>query len=332
MSGGVDSSTVAALLLAEHKDIFGVTMYLHGNSEQTVENAAKICRDLAIEHFVFDFRQEFTEKVMNTFKNYYIHGLTPNPCAFCNRDIKMSLLLKKSLTKGADLMATGHYARSNKSVSLMEAVNKAKDQSYFLSLVPKQNLQKIIFPLGTIKSKEETRRLAERFNLRCYTTKDSQDICFVSNNNYKSFLISTSLLQGQGSIIHVASGQILGGHRGIFNYTIGQRKGLGISYKNPLYVIKIDSKNNIIYVGEKEFLQKLTFFVKQQNWLADTSDQFKATVKLRSSCRKVLAKICKTEGNKLKVELLEPNDTPITSGQICALYDNEVVLGGGVIE
>lgn len=332
MSGGVDSSTIAAMLLEKKSNIFGVTMYLHEHSEKAVDEAAKVCRNLGIEHFVFDLRLEFTQNVINLFKRYYENGMTPNPCAFCNRDVKMGALLEKAMEKGAELMATGHYVRNDQNNLIMESLDKTKDQSYFLALVNKESLQKTLFPLGNISSKEETRKTGKRLGMDNFDAAESQDICFIPDHNYKKFLQSVSLIPKPGKIIHIETGRILGNHDGVFGHTTGQRKGLKVSFEYPLYVIKIDATNNIIYVGDKNLLYKDSFEIGQANWLADVPNRFEAYVKIRSTCKKLLAKIEKAAEVTAKITLLEKNETPIATGQVCAIYQGEILLGGGIIK
>lgn len=331
MSGGVDSSTVAAMLLAQKEDIFGVTMYLHEHSVKAIEDASKVCKDLGIEHFVFDLRDIFAEKVINVFKQYYENGLTPNPCAICNRDIKIGVLQQKAIEKGATLIATGHYARNDNRTPLMEAADKVKDQSYFLSLTSKDYLKKTIFPLGNIASKQETRENAKKFGIHNFSEKESQDICFIPDNNYKKFLNSLSLIPNPGEIIHIETWKVLGTHNGVFNYTIGQRRGLNIAYNKPLYVVDIDIKKNVIYVGSKDLLHKNNFEIGSLNWLIPPENEIFASVKIRSTCRKLKAKIENMDNSTAKITLLERNDTPVAAGQICAIYQDNTILGGGII-
>ncbi len=331
MSGGIDSSVVAYMLLAQKENIFGITMYLHEHSVKAIEDAEKVSKHLGIEHFVFDLRNVFAEKVINIFKQYYENGLTPNPCALCNRDIKMGIFLQKAIEKGATLMATGHYARNDSETPLMEAVDKIKDQSYFLSLIPKDYLKKTIFPLGNIISKQKTRENAKKFGIHNFSAKESQDICFIPDNNYKKFLKSLSLIQNPGEIIHIETRKILGEHTGIFNYTIGQRRGLNISNNIPLYVISIDVQKNIIYVGNKNLLHKNVFEISSLNWLISPVNELYASVKIRSTCKKLNAKIENLNNSIAKITLLERNDTSLSAGQICAIYQNDTILGGGII-
>lgn len=336
MSGGVDSSTTAAIIQKSGAKVFGVTMNIHENCDKAIEDASKICQKLGIEHFVLDAKDSFKKYIMETFVEYYANGLTPNPCAFCNRDIKLNLLLKFAKSHGADIMATGHYVNMSvveNNVIMKEADNPKKDQSYFLSLSSKENLKDIIFPLGHISSKDETRRLASEFGLHNFEKKDSQDICFIPDGDYKNFIrnFQTNLNLFSPGFIKLKSGEILGEHSGIIDYTIGQRKGLGISYKDPLYVLKLDSENNEIILGQKDDLDISEFKANQLNWIIDMPDSFEAFVKLRSLCQKSKALIQK-DGDFIKVQLLEPAKTSVTPGQICALYNEQnIVIGAGII-
>jgi tRNA-specific 2-thiouridylase len=323
MSGGVDSSTVAAIMLSEGYEVFGLTMNFHKSAQNDIEDSAKICKILGISHFVVDFKNEFHEKVIKTFRTYYENGMTPNPCALCNRYIKIGLLVKEAIDKGANFLATGHYVKRTETSLLSEATNKSKDQSYFLALAKKENLKRMMFPLGDMKSKNETREIAQKYGLHNFEKKESQDMCFAHDESY--------FPENIGEIIHIRTGEILGKHSGIHNYTIGQRKGLSVSYKNPLYVIRIDCKRNSILVGEKELLNRKNFVIRKINWIIEKEQEFKIHVKLRSSCKKTLAKVQKLDNSSANVELLENTDTPVANGQICAMYDGECVVGGGII-
>ena len=340
MSGGVDSSMAAVLIQREGHNLFGLTMHIHDNCSKAIEDAKKICDTIGIQHHVLDLRDEFKTLVIEEFVRYYQNGKTPNPCALCNRDIKMNLLLKFALKKGANFMATGHYVNltvdDNEHVFMKEAANLKKDQSYFLSMVSRENLKLIRFPLGNMKNKDETRALALEAGLHTFSKKDSQDICFIKDNDYKKFLQNfqtNSNLFNYGHIILAQSGEILGKHNGIANYTIGQRKGLGISYPEPLYVLKIDSSNCNVIVGTKQDINESEFSIKDINWIIDQAELFQAFVKLRSIAEKSLAIIKKLPNNSAKIVLQTESKTPITPGQICAIYSSEnYVIGAGIIE
>jgi tRNA-specific 2-thiouridylase len=332
MSGGVDSSTVAASLVRDGHQVFGVTMKLHNMSEQAIEDAQKIASFLGIEHFIADFSEEFEKKIIKMFREYYASGLTPNPCAFCNKYIKMQLLLGFAKARGADTLATGHYAiislESNQ-VFLKESKNKTKDQSYFLSLVPKNNLKDVAFPLGYFESKDETRKLAAALGLPNFAKKDSQDVCFIPNGDYKSFLPKGNPRIGE--IVHKINGKILGKHDGIENYTVGQRRGVGVAYNKPIYVVDLDPVTNTVFVGERDLLDIESFPVRDMNWIVECSDLFEAKVKIRSSLDKVRAVVKKVNESETEIKLLEPSINAVTKGQICAIYENDKVLAGGVI-
>jgi tRNA-specific 2-thiouridylase len=337
MSGGVDSSVVAALLQNQGHDVFGITMDIHENCVQDLEDAAEVCKKLLIPHYVVDVRARYKEKVIDLFVEYYSKGFTPNPCALCNRDIKLNFLLDVVMEKGADFMATGHYAKlqiHGKNVLLSEALNLQKDQSYFVSLAPREKLKYVQFPLGNTKSKDETRKMAAEFNLPNFEKDESQDICFIRNESYKEFLkkISGTNLNNAGNIKLLKTGKIIGQHNGIVNYTVGQRKGLGISHEIPLYVVKLNPESNDVIVGEKKDLDIRSFSIFSTNWLVDSKPEFEAFVKLRSFGKKSKAIIKKNDENAADIQLLEKSPTPVTSGQICAIYsEGNMVLGGGII-
>jgi tRNA-specific 2-thiouridylase len=224
-------------------------------------------------------------------------------------------------------MATGHYVRNDIS-KLREAFDKTRDQSYFLSLVPKQNLTKLKFPLGNMQSKIETRNIGKDLGLHNFEKKDSQDICFIQGNNYKDFL---NIASNRGQIVHIETNRILGEHEGLHNYTVGQRRGIAFQTDANLYVVRLDSKTNTVFVGERHCLQQKILKIKQVNWIEKRMDVFRADVKLRSNCIKIPAIVTKETEDKASVELLAQHETPIASGQICAVYDGEVIVGGGII-
>ncbi|MDR1609802.1 MAG: tRNA 2-thiouridine(34) synthase MnmA [Holosporales bacterium] len=338
MSGGVDSSTTAAILLNDGHHVIGVTMDIHEHSAAAVDGARKICELLGIEHFVLDARLEFKRLVMDVFASYYARGLTPNPCALCNRDIKMSLLFDYAKSLGASKLATGHYAHMSVdggTVKLREATNIKRDQSYFLALISKQNLRDVLFPLGDVKDKEDTRRAAKSFGLPNFEQEDSQDICFIPDGNYKSFLRShynelDMFVPGDMKLFH--SGKTIGRHYGIANYTVGQRRGLGVSHSSPLYVKEVDQLKNEITLCHSDELSTMCFEVSNVNWILEMHNSFEAFVKQRSACPKTPALITKIAETRISVELSKRPSSPITGGQICVMYDSEnIVIGGGII-
>jgi tRNA-specific 2-thiouridylase len=338
MSGGVDSSTVAATLLKDGHSVIGITMDIHEHSSKAVDSARHICELLGIDHFALDVKKEFKRMVMDVFADYYSRGLTPNPCAICNRDIKMSLLFDYAKSLGVSKLATGHYAHMSVDsgvVSLKEAVNPKKDQSYFLALVPRRNLVDIVFPLGRITDKEETRRIAKSLGLPNFEQKDSQDICFIPSGDYKSFLQTNYgelNMFTSGNIKLSQSGETIGAHRGIANYTVGQRKGLGISHSSPLYIKSVDPFKNEVTLCHADELSTLLFEVSNVNWILEMPESFEAFVKQRSACPKTHARVTRISSSSISVELMKKPSSPITGGQICVMYNGEnVVIGGGII-
>ena len=341
LSGGVDSSTTAAILLREGHEVFGVTMLTQQNGCETViKNASAVSKQLGIKHYVLDVIDEFKKEVIDYFINSYLNGITPNPCAICNKKIKLNKLLMFAKEKGANYLATGHYASIecvDNNVLLRESNNKLKDQSYFLSLTSKEHLKYIKTPLSNINNKKETRELAKSFGLNNFQEKDSQDICFIKNNDYISFIknniANKKLLDKQGNIILKNSNTVLSQHRGLINYTIGQRRGLGIANSEPLYVTSIDHNNNTLIVGTKQDLLVKTFIVNQFNWLIEqTNSSFECYVKVRSGHSKFKALVNINDIDNITVNLLENNTVAICPGQVCALYNDEnIVIGAGII-
>ena len=236
MSGGVDSSVAACLLKDKGYNVIGVTLELLDNEEtkESIEDAKAICKKIDIKHYVCDLKEEFKEEIVQNFITAYKQGKTPNPCVLCNRLFKFGLFYKKALELGADYISTGHYARV-KNNRLMMSLADGKDQSYFLCQIKKEILPKVLFPLNEFQSKEEIRTLARKYQLPVSEKKDSQEVCFIPNDDYKTFLKKNGQEEVEGKII-LTDGTVLGNHKGLFNYTIGQRKGLNISYKEPLYL------------------------------------------------------------------------------------------------
>ncbi len=334
MSGGVDSSVSACLLKEEGYEVIGATMQLLNNeeTEKMIEDAKEICNQLNIKHYVFDLRKEFKQEIIDNFMNSYKNGKTPNPCILCNRIFKFGLFYQKAKELNADYIATGHYAKiiDNKLV-MSEATGK--DQSYFLNQIEKEVLPHIIFPLNKYQSKEEIRALARKYNLPVSEKKDSQEICFIPNDDYKTFLQKNGQTDKPGNIV-LKNGKILGKHTGLYKYTIGQRKGLNISYKEPLYVLQLDTKNNNLIVGTNEDLMKQELIASNMNYLVDKEELNK---------RPLYAKI-RSRGNLEEVETIEENNKElkvtfknkiraITPGQFIVFYnDKSICLGGATID
>ena len=346
MSGGVDSSVVAVLLKKAGYDVIGITLQLYDHGKAIANKKAccagidiKDAKDIAIQygfaHYVLDYESIFKESVIDDFADSYIRGETPIPCVRCNQSVKFQDLFKVAKDLGADCLATGHYIQrvvKNGKAMMLRGFDKNKDQSYFLFATKQDQLDFLRFPLGN-KTKEETRKLAESFNIKVANKPDSQDICFVPNGNYKEVInkIRPKAFKS-GNIVDV-DGRILGQHEGIINYTIGQRKGLGIASKNPLYVIKINAKNNSVIVGEEKYLFNKRFKIKDLNWLGDkaiSEEGVMVEVKLRSTAKLEKA-IIKITGQDQALVIMQEPTRAITKGQACVIYDEDRVLGGGWI-
>lgn len=326
MSGGVDSSVAALLLKKEGYEVIGVTLLLTNNKE-AVEDARKVCQCLGIEHHVIDLQKEFKQFIVQDFINQYKEGFTPNPCVICNKKIKFGLLWEKALSLGADYIATGHYAAIKE--NHLCKINSNKDQSYFLYCIDKARIPKILFPLNKFSTKDEIREIAFSNNLPVFNKKDSQDICFIENNDYGAFLEKNlDKLPNRGNFI-LKDGTIIGSHKGIIYYTVGQRRGLGISYETPLYVIDIDKKNNEIVLGTEKDLYKKEVIINNINLLVDKLPSH-AKAKIRYKAKEESCEVIKLGEDKLKIIFSSPVKSP-TKGQSLVLYENDIVLGGGII-
>lgn len=332
LSGGVDSAVAGLLCKKAGFEVLGVTLYLFNGQEETLQRAEEIAKVLNIEHHLLDIREQFREEIIQYFLKSYQAGLTPNPCAICNRKIKFDLLLKFARERlGAELLATGHYVSLDSYqgyLTLRTSQNKKKDQSYFLALVKAEHLPFLMFPLGNFSSKEEVRALAHLERLPVTEAKESQDICFLKGQALEEFL-KEYLGEQEGEIIY--QGRVVGKHRGFFYYTIGQRKGLNLPLGKKLYITKIDPKENRILLGEKEELERdylyvegeLNLFIPLKNWM-------KPSAQIRYRTEKVVVEDVVKEGNLFKVKLGK-KVRGVTPGQICAFYEEEFLLGGAII-
>ncbi|ABV74758.1 tRNA (5-methylaminomethyl-2-thiouridylate)-methyltransferase [Rickettsia akari str. Hartford] len=346
MSGGVDSSAVAAMLHEQGHNVIGITLQLYDHgmavgkknaccAGQDIYDAKMVANKLGIPHYVLDYESKFKESVIDNFVDSYLQGETPLPCVQCNNSVKFRDLIKTARELGASQLATGHYVRKvsgDNGVELHTGLDPAKDQSYFLFTTTKEQLEYLSFPLGWF-TKDETRKLASKFGLEVAYKPDSQDICFVPDGNYKSVINTIRPNASEsGKIIHI-NGFALGEHSGIINYTIGQRRGLGIAYNEPLYVVKIDPKDNIVYVGPEAALHVQEFIIKDVNWLADEikdNKKLEVAVKIRSTRPPRLAAISKLGDDKMKIRFLSA-EKAVAPGQACVIYAGERVLGGGWI-
>jgi len=348
MSGGVDSSVAAYLLKEAGYDVTGVTMCLGVKNlddsnprccgEDAISDAKKVCLNLGIPHYIFDFSEDMKKIVIEKFIKSYLEGKTPNPCIDCNKYLKFGILLNKAISLGFDYLATGHYAQilqKNDNYYLKKPIDKRKDQTYFLYKIKKEVLPLIIFPLANLK-KEEVREIAKGIGLSVAEKKESQEVCFVADNNYKDFLLKNaekSLIE-PGNILDI-NGKVIGKHNGIAFYTIGQRKGFGISAPTPLYVIKINKDTNEIVIGERKYLKSRELIAEDINLLyKDEELPDKAMAKIRYNHKEAPCKIIKINNDLIKVIFNEEQEA-ITPGQSVVFYDindSDIVLGGGIIK
>ena len=330
MSGGVDSSVVAYLLKQEGYDVVGATMKLIDNdsTNQSINDAKEVCDSLGIKHYVFDLVKEFKDIVISNFIDSYKNGETPNPCVVCNKYFKFGYFYEEVKKLGYDYMATGHFARVIDG-KLVFSNTSNKDQSYFLYGINKDVLNHVIFPLEKFNSKDEVREIAKNANLKVFSKKDSQEVCFVPNDDYKAFLEGKINNIKSGNIIHT-NGEVLGKHNGLINYTIGQRKGLNIGYKEPLYVIDLDIVNNNVIVGSNDDLMHDELIAEDINLLVDElPNEVYAKVRSRGNLKEVKVSL---EDNKMRVKFKE-SERAITKGQSVVLYDKDMIcLGGGIIK
>ncbi len=360
MSGGVDSSVVACLLKEQGYNVVGITLQLYDLGDALkkknaccagvdIMDAKKVADKHNFPHYVLNYQSLFKEAVMDDFADSYLRGETPIPCVKCNQSVKFRDLMKVARDLGADVLATGHYVRREVGSELHKAIDENKDQSYFLFATTQEQLDFLRFPLGGMH-KEETRKMAENYGLEVANKPDSQDICFVPNGDYASVIKRmrpTAFKQGE--LVHVETEKVLGKHDGIINFTLGQRRGLGISYPEPLFVVKIDPIKNRVLVGEEKYLQNRKFIMRDVNWLIDasqinhTNDQasvekfateksvsFKAKVRLRSNHEEENATIYILPNNEAEV-VMKSMTRAITPGQACVIYQDSRVLGGGWI-
>jgi tRNA-specific 2-thiouridylase len=334
MSGGVDSSVSALLLQKMGYEVVGATMILFEDpnievgclSNNAALDAKKVCDKLNIEHHVINLKDDFKNYVINNFIDSYKKGFTPNPCVECNKYLKFGKLYEEALKLNCDYIATGHYA-SIRDGKLVKSKEEHKDQTYFLYGIKKEILDKIIFPLADFSSKEEIRKIAEENDLIVARKKDSQEICFIPNDDYKSYLKNNNVKNNPGNFI--LDGEIIGKHNGITNYTIGQRKGLGISYKEPLYVVNIDTNNNQVILGREKDLYNDKLIAKNVNILVDELPK-KVLAKIRYRAKAELASLNKIDDDTYEVIFDNPVKS-ITKGQSVVFYDNDICLGGGII-
>ena len=349
MSGGVDSSVAAMLMCREGYECIGVTMKLYDNEDiglskghtccslDDVEDARGVAYQLGMRFYVMNFKEDFSEKVIDRFVDAYETGRTPNPCIDCNRYMKFAKLYHRAQEVGCDTIVTGHYARIEYDENrgrwlLKKSKNTAKDQSYVLYFMTQEQLAHTRFPLGEFETKEEVRSLAAEYHFTNAGKHDSQDICFVPDGNYAGFIERrTGKKYESGSFVDT-EGRILGEHKGIIRYTIGQRKGLGLALPAPLYVCRKDMKNNTVILSPEEGLYTKELMADDFNWIAleAPKEPIRVTAKTRYHAREAAATAVSLADKTVKIVFDEPQRA-ITSGQAVVLYDGDVVVGGGTI-
>ena len=341
MSGGVDSSVSALLLKKEGYEPLGITLELFAGSSccniNTYIDAKNVCKIIGIPHFTYNCKEQFKDYVINDFIDCYANCRTPNPCIECNKYMKFGIMWEKAKELGCNYIATGHYAKTEYSEEYGRWVLKKsqagkKDQSYVLWNIPKELIEHVVFPLADFTDKEQIREIARENDLKVANKPDSEDICFVPDGNYKKFLETNSGIKPKKGNIVNSKGELLGKHTGLYNYTIGQRKGLGISYKVPLFVLGFNKAKNEVIVGEEKELYKKEITVSDINLLLvdKIEETMEVDVKTRYSSKVAKAKI-EQDGENIKVTFDEPQRA-ITPGQSAVFYVGDIVLGGGKIK
>lgn len=348
MSGGVDSSVAAYLLKEQGYDVIGVTMQIWQEEDvctveenggccglSAVEDARRVAAALGIPYYVMNFREEFQKNVIDYFTDSYVNGQTPNPCIACNRYVKWEALLKRSISIGADFIATGHYARveqlSNGRYALRRSATAAKDQTYALYNLTQEQLKRTLMPVGEY-TKEEVRVIAEKIGLLVADKPDSQDICFVQDGNYAAFIEEhTGKKASEGNFV-TSDGTVIGRHKGIIHYTVGQRKGLGLALGYPAFVLEIRPETNEVVIGTYEESLTTVVRAKQLNFMSveDLKEPLRVFAKIRYNHKGAWCTVERTKEDEVTCCFEEPQRA-VTPGQAIVFYDGEYVLGGGTI-
>lgn len=350
MSGGVDSSVAAAVLMEQGYEVIGVTMQIQPDMKEegkqgeggccslsAVDDARRVADKLGIRYYVLNFKDVFQEKVINYFSREYLKGRTPNPCIACNRFIKFELMLQKAISMGIDYIATGHYAKiafddQTGRFLLKKSVTSAKDQTYALYTMTQEQLSRTIFPIGDF-TKEKVRQLAHNLNLPVASKPDSQEICFVADNNYGKYISENINVEIRPGYFVDLEGRKLGMHKGIIHYTIGQRKGLGNTFGKPMFVVAIRPEDNTVVLGDKNDVLSSELTASDVNFIsiANLAGEMKVKAKIRYSAREADALLAPLDGGRVRVTFDEPQRA-ITPGQSVVFYIGEDVVGGGVID
>jgi len=339
LSGGVDSAAVALLLKKKGHKVIGIMGIMHEGMEEAAKNASEACNIIDIEHHILDLREEFNNTVITYFESSYKKGFTPNPCVYCNSIIKWGAIADYVFEKlNADFYATGHYANilnQNGNFKLYRGKNFQKDQSYMLFALTQRQLSRTVFPIGDL-NKSEVTQFARENQISSADNKESQDVCFICPPETTQSYLLSKFGEKEGEIIDYKTEKILGTHKGAFNFTIGQRKGIGVAASAPLYVISTDPSENKIYVGFKDLLLKQEFYVENINWQQEEykeKQEFPSMVKIRYNSEAQEVFVTRTGENSVFVKFKESNFA-ITPGQAAVFYDmnNEYVLCGGWIK
>jgi tRNA-uridine 2-sulfurtransferase len=346
MSGGVDSSVAAALLKEQGYEVIGMMLRLWSEpgredsnrccTPDSMAQARRVSAILDIPFYVIDAKDVFRETVVEYFLEGYARGETPNPCLICNRKIRWTFLLDHALALSADFMATGHYARRMKDevgrVKLLRAVDQSKDQSYVLHVLNQEKLKHALFPIGGY-TKPEIRQIAEKHGLPTASRKDSQDLCFLAGEDYRNFIKRNAAEMLQPGEIVRRDGRSLGGHTGLANYTIGQRKGLGVASPVPLYVLGKNAAENTLIVGTQEELGSLELTAHDVNWVGGETplEPFRAQVKIRYTAKEAEASVTPVGTDLVRV-LFDAPQRDVTAGQAAVFYQGDVLIGGGIIQ
>ena len=346
MSGGVDSSVAAALLAEQGHDVIGLSMQLYAQGEPGVHfgscctlddlnDARRVAAAVGFPHYILNFERQFQETVISNFVREYASGRTPLPCAHCNSDLKFSTLLERAHGLGASTVATGHYARVERATNrwvLKRSVDRDKDQSYFLFSLTQDQLAAAMFPVGSL-TKPEVRREAHRLALQVADKPDSQEICFIPDGDYASFVARKAPHVAHHGAIVAESGEQLGTHAGVHRFTIGQRKGLGVSGPAPLYVLQIDADTGNVTVGPKSSLERITLTASDVNWVAVEAPAgwLPVTAQIRHRHTPAPGRVRAIEGGRAELEFDAPQ-TAVTPGQAVVFYHDDLVIGGGWID
>ena len=344
MSGGVDSSVAAALLKEQGYDVIGMMLRLWSEpgkedsnrccTPDSMAQARRVAAKLDIPFYVIDAKDVFQKTVVQYFLDGYARGETPNPCLICNRQIRWTFLLDHALALGADFMATGHYVRIRKGVhghQLWRAIDRSKDQAYVLHVLNQEKLARALFPIGDYP-KTEIRAIAEKHGLPTASRKDSQDLCFLAGEDYRDFLQRNAAEMLKPGAILTQDGRSIGEHNGLANYTIGQRKGLGVASLVPLYVLGKNSATNALIVGTQEELGSRELTARDVNWLSGETPggPFRAEVKIRYTAKEAPALVTPMNGNQVEVQFDAP-PRDITAGQAAVFFQGDLMIGGGII-